>query len=80
MSKKFIANHKKESCYCLPRESHVSLEDKKGMKSVDTVMTFTKMYRGVKKRDVKSCSSACCFSGFFLVIKGACQFPRNVYC
>ena len=26
---------------------------KKGMKSVDTVMTFTKMYRGVKKRDVK---------------------------
>ena len=29
MSKKFIANHKKEPCYCLPRESHVSLEDKK---------------------------------------------------
>ena len=52
MSKKFIANHKKEPCYCLPRESHVSLEDKK---SVDTVMTFTKMYRGVKKRDVKYC-------------------------
>ena len=44
---------------------------KKGMKSVDTVMTFTKMYRGVKKRDVKKLLSACCFSGFFLVIKGA---------
>ena len=49
------------------------------MKSVDTVMTFTKMYRGVKKRDVKKLLSACCFSGVFLVIKGACQFPRNIY-
>lgn len=29
MSKKFIANHKKEPCCCLPRESRVSLEDKK---------------------------------------------------
>ena len=52
---------------------------KKGMKSVDTVMTFTKVYRGVKKRDVKNCLSARCFSGFFLVIKGVCQFPRNIY-
>ena len=52
---------------------------KKGMKSVDTVMTFTKMYRGVKKRDVKKLLSTCCFSGVFLVIKGACQFPRNIY-
>ena len=49
------------------------------MKSVDTVMTFTKVYRGVKKRDVKNCLSARCFSGFFLVIKGVCQFPRNIY-
>ena len=49
------------------------------MKSVDTVMTFTKVYRGAKKRDVKNCLSACCFSGFFLVINGACQFPRNIY-
>ena len=49
------------------------------MKSVDTVMTFTKMYRGVKKRDVKKLLNACCFSGVFLVIKGACQFPRIIY-
>ena len=77
MSKKVIANHKKEPCYCLPRESYVSLEDKKRHEKCH--VTFTKMYRGVKKRDVKNFSSACCFSGFFLVIKGACQFPRNLY-
>lgn len=52
MSKKFIANHKKEPCYCLPRESHVSLEDKK--RHEKCYITFTKMYRGVKTRDVET--------------------------
>lgn len=57
VSKKFIANHKKEPCYCLPRESPVSLAGKKRHEKCGYCYDIHtgKLYRDVKTRDVKNC-------------------------